>query len=40
MKLLVAEDQRKTGMYLQQGMIEAEFSVDRIMTGTEAQARH
>lgn len=36
MKLLVAEDEPKTGMYLQQGLIEAGFSVDRVMTGTEA----
>ncbi|MEE5051914.1 response regulator, partial [Pseudomonas alliivorans] len=36
MKLLVAEDEPKTGMYLQQGLIEAGFSVDRVMTGTDA----
>ncbi|MBA1245784.1 MULTISPECIES: heavy metal response regulator transcription factor [Pseudomonas] len=36
MKLLVAEDEPKTGMYLQQGLMEAGFSVDRVMTGTEA----
>lgn len=36
MKLLVAEDEPKTGMYLQQGLIEAGFSVDRAVTGTQA----
>lgn len=36
MKLLVAEDEPKIGMYLQQGLVEAGFSVDRVMTGTEA----
>lgn len=36
MKLLVAEDEPKTGMYLQQGLVEAGFSVDRVVTGTEA----
>ena len=36
MKLLVAEDEPKTGMYLQQGLTEAGFSVDRVMTGTDA----
>lgn len=36
MKLLVAEDEPKTGMYLQQGLTEAGFSVDRVVTGTEA----
>ncbi|MCH5530969.1 heavy metal response regulator transcription factor [Pseudomonas syringae pv. syringae] len=36
MKLLVAEDEPKTGMYLQQGLEEAGFSVDRVVTGTEA----
>jgi two-component system copper resistance phosphate regulon response regulator CusR len=36
MKLLVAEDEPKTGIYLQQGLLEAGFSVDRVVTGTEA----
>lgn len=36
MKLLVAEDEPKTGMYLQQGLVEAGFSVDRVVTGTQA----
>ena len=36
MKLLVAEDEPKTGTYLQQGLSEAGFSVDRVMTGTDA----
>ncbi|MBP5956079.1 heavy metal response regulator transcription factor [Pseudomonas anatoliensis] len=36
MKLLVAEDEPKIGMYLQQGLVEAGFSVDRVVTGTEA----
>lgn len=36
MKLLVAEDEPKTGIYLQQGLTEAGFSVDRVVTGTEA----
>ncbi|MCA4963786.1 heavy metal response regulator transcription factor [Pseudomonas sp. Y24-6] len=36
MKLLVAEDEPKTGIYLQQGLVEAGFSVDRVVTGTEA----
>jgi two-component system copper resistance phosphate regulon response regulator CusR len=36
MKLLVAEDEPKTGFYLQQGLVEAGFSVDRVVTGTEA----
>jgi two-component system copper resistance phosphate regulon response regulator CusR len=36
MKLLVAEDEPKTGFYLQQGLIEASFNVDLVMTGTEA----
>ncbi|KAB0483825.1 two-component system, OmpR family, copper resistance phosphate regulon response regulator CusR [Pseudomonas reinekei] len=36
MKLLVAEDEPKIGMYLQQGLLEAGFSVDRVVTGTEA----
>lgn len=36
MKLLVAEDEPKTGIYLQQGLVEAGFSVDRVVTGSEA----
>ncbi|MBX9913243.1 MAG: heavy metal response regulator transcription factor [Pseudomonadaceae bacterium] len=36
MKLLVAEDEPKTGSYLQQGLIEASFTVDLVMTGTDA----
>lgn len=36
MKLLVAEDEPKTGAYLQQGLTEAGFTVDRVMTGTDA----
>ena len=36
MKLLVAEDEPKTGTYLQQGLGEAGFSVDRVTSGTEA----
>lgn len=36
MKLLVAEDEPKTGIFLQQGLVEAGFSVDRVVTGTEA----
>ena len=36
MKLLVAEDEPKTGIYLQQGLTEAGFNVDRVMTGTDA----
>ncbi|MFV0456569.1 MAG: heavy metal response regulator transcription factor [Pseudomonas sp.] len=36
MKLLVAEDEPKTGLYLQQGLTEAGFVVDRVMTGTDA----
>ena len=36
MKLLVAEDEPKTGVYLQQGLTEAGFTVDRVMTGTDA----
>lgn len=42
MKLLVAEDEPKTGIYLQQGLREAGFTVDRVVTGTDAldQALH
>ena len=36
MKLLVAEDEPKTGAYLQQGLSEAGFTVDRVLTGTDA----
>ena len=36
MKLLVAEDEPKTGTYLQQGLTEAGFIVDRVVTGTDA----
>lgn len=36
MKLLVAEDEPKTGSYLQQGLTEAGFTVDRVTTGTDA----
>lgn len=36
MKLLIAEDEPKTGMYLQQGLTEAGFTVDRVVTGTDA----
>ncbi|WPC06447.1 heavy metal response regulator transcription factor [Pseudomonas benzenivorans] len=36
MKLLVAEDEPRTGTYLQQGLREAGFNVDRVMTGGEA----
>ncbi|WP_313088078.1 heavy metal response regulator transcription factor [Pseudomonas sp.] len=36
MKLLVAEDEPKTGIYVQQGLAEAGFSVDRVTSGTEA----
>jgi two-component system copper resistance phosphate regulon response regulator CusR len=36
MKLLIAEDEPKTGTYLQQGLSEAGFTVDRVTTGTDA----
>lgn len=36
MKLLVAEDEPKTGLYLQQGLSEAGFVVDRVQSGSEA----
>jgi len=36
MKLLVAEDEPKTGMYLQRGLSEAGFTVDRVTTGPDA----
>ncbi|WP_324734308.1 heavy metal response regulator transcription factor [Pseudomonas paeninsulae] len=36
MRLLVAEDEPKTGTYLQLGLREAGFNVDRATTGTDA----
>ena len=36
MKLLIAEDEPKMGTYLQQGLSEAGFSVDRVTQGTDA----
>lgn len=36
MKLLVAEDEPITGAYLQKGLAEAGFIVNRVMSGTEA----
>lgn len=36
MKLLVAEDEPKTGLYLQQGLSEAGFVVDLVTSGTDA----
>jgi two-component system copper resistance phosphate regulon response regulator CusR len=36
MKLLVAEDEPKIGLYLQQGLSEAGFTVDLLSTGSEA----
>jgi len=36
MKILVAEDEPKIGVYLQQGLSEAGFSVDRVASGSEA----
>lgn len=36
MKLLVAEDEPKTGIYLQQGLREAGFTVERVVTGADA----
>lgn len=36
MRLLVAEDEPKIGIYLQQGLTEAGFNVDRFTNGTEA----
>ena len=39
MKLLVAEDEPKTGIYLQQGLVEAGFSVDRVVIGPDALHR-
>jgi two-component system copper resistance phosphate regulon response regulator CusR len=34
--LLIAEDEPKTGIYLQQGLREAGFTVDRVTSGNEA----
>ncbi len=39
MKILVAEDEPKIGTYLQQGLSEAGFSVDRVENGSEALQR-
>ena len=36
MKLLVAEDELKTGVYLQKGLTEAGFSVERVIDGNDA----
>ncbi|MBX9755568.1 MAG: heavy metal response regulator transcription factor [Pseudomonadaceae bacterium] len=36
MKILVAEDEPKTGLYLQQGLSEAGFVVDRLTNGSDA----
>jgi two-component system copper resistance phosphate regulon response regulator CusR len=36
MRLLVAEDEPKIGIYLQQGLTEAGFNVDRFTNGKEA----
>lgn len=36
MRLLVAEDEPKIGIYLQQGLTEAGFNVDRFTDGKEA----
>ena len=36
MRLLIAEDEPKIGIYLQQGLTEAGFNVDRYTSGTEA----
>jgi two-component system copper resistance phosphate regulon response regulator CusR len=36
MKILLAEDEPKTGAYLQQGLSEAGFSVDWLSNGTDA----
>ncbi|WP_145008850.1 heavy metal response regulator transcription factor [Pseudomonas oryzihabitans] len=36
MSLLIAEDEPKTGIYLQQGLREAGFTVDRVTSGSEA----
>jgi two-component system, OmpR family, copper resistance phosphate regulon response regulator CusR len=35
MKLLIIEDEPKTGQYLQQGLTEAGFNVDRVMDGLD-----
>ncbi|OBY92597.1 DNA-binding response regulator [Pseudomonas sp. AU11447] len=36
MRLLVAEDEPKIGLYLQQGLSEASFNVDLVSSGTDA----
>ncbi|MAB26040.1 MAG: DNA-binding response regulator [Pseudomonadales bacterium] len=36
MKILIAEDEPKIGIYLQQGLVEAGFNVARVMTGIDA----
>ncbi|SDT87968.1 heavy metal response regulator transcription factor [Halopseudomonas salegens] len=36
MKILVAEDEAKTGAYLQQGLVEAGFNTDLATNGTDA----
>ncbi|UAW97571.1 heavy metal response regulator transcription factor [Halopseudomonas nanhaiensis] len=36
MKILVAEDEPKTGIYLKQGLTEAGFTVDLVTNGTDA----
>lgn len=36
MKVLIAEDEPKTGMYLRQGLIEAGYIVDLVTSGTDA----
>jgi|TARA_R110000782_G_scaffold35884_8_gene85683 two-component system copper resistance phosphate regulon response regulator CusR len=36
MKILIAEDEPKTGMYLRQGLIEAGYVVDLVTSGTDA----
>lgn len=36
MKILVAEDEPKTGAYLQKGLAEAGFTVDRVLSGIDA----
>ena len=35
MKILIVEDERKTGDYLSQGLIEAGFVTDLARTGTD-----
>jgi len=36
MKLLIAEDEPKVGMYLRQGLTEAGYIVDLVTSGTDA----